>query len=292
VSEARARAAAVAGPNAEQIGYWNEVAGPRWVALQPMLDAQISPLGERAMEAAGVGAGERVLDVGCGCGQSSLQLAERAGPRGPVLGVDVSAPMLARAQERAREADAANLLFRRADAQVDALGEASFDLVFSRFGVMFFADPEAAFANLRRALAPGGRLAFVCWQGLAHNPWMLVPLAAIAAHVRLPPAPAPGAPGPFSFADAERVCAILRAAGLREIECAPLEGRLRVGGEGDLDAAVDFALQMGPAAAALREAGEAARPRAAAAVRDALAPYADDGGVCMDYSAWIVSARR
>ena len=180
---------AASGPNAEQITYWNEQSGPKWVALDGRLDALISPYGDRALERTKPALGERVLDVGCGCGRTTLELAARVGSPGSVTGIDISTVMLARARERARKSGAQNVRFENADVQTHAFEPGSFDLAFSRFGVMFFADPVAAFANLRGALAPGGRLAFVCWQPLANNPWMQVPLAATAPHLKLPEPP-------------------------------------------------------------------------------------------------------
>jgi SAM-dependent methyltransferase len=274
-------------PNSEQIAYWNEKAGPKWVAFESMLDTQIAPLGEAVMERARVGRGERVLDVGCGCGQATLELARRVGPTGAVTGVDVSRPMLARAGERAREAGLRHVRFVEADAQQTPLGDAAFELLFSRFGVMFFEDPVAAFRNLRRSLVPGGRLAFVCWQAIKLNPWMLVPTQAVAQVLPMPQPPAPGAPGPFAFADPARVRALLEDAGFAKVAIEPLLGASR---RGSLDEAVEFALVVGPAAAALHEAGEAARPRAEAAVRAALAPFATPSGVHLDYAAWSVHA--
>ncbi len=277
-----------AGPNAEQIRYWNETIGPRWVEMGDLLDAQIAPLGAAAMERARPGTGERVLDVGCGCGQTSLQLAERVGPDGSVFGVDVSAVMLERARRRA--ADRPNVRFAHADAQTHAFEE-PFDLAFSRFGVMFFADPVAAFANVRRALRPGGRLAFVCWQAIDRNPWMLEPLRALVGIVELPAPPPPGAPGPFSFADPERVRGVLASGGFAQVELEPLEGELAIGAGGDLERAVHFAMQMGPASAALREAGEEVRRRAREAIHAALAPLATPTGVHARFAAWIATAR-
>src|SRR5262249_38336345 len=149
-----------------------------------------------------------VLDVGCGCGDSTVDLARRVAPDGTVVGMDISAVMLERARQTARE-QGVNARFEHADAQTHAFAPASFDVLFSRFGVMFFADPTAAFANLRSALRPGGKLAFVCWQSLAENPWMLVPLGAAFQIIPPPPMPAPDAPGPFAFADQSRVRSIL-----------------------------------------------------------------------------------
>jgi len=279
-----------AGANAEQIRYWNEQAGPKWVAQQAQLDAQLAALGERAMDRAAIAAGESILDVGCGCGASALELTRRTGDTGSVLGVDISAPMLELARRRAEEAGARKLRFELADAQTHQFPTASHDVVFSRFGVMFFADPVAAFANLRRVLKPGGRLAFVCWQALPLNPWMAVALGAVAQHVPLPP-PAPSAPGPFAFADHERVAGILEQAGFAEIGFDAAEDEMTVGGTTDLDQAVAFVLMLGPTSALLAGADQAVRTRVVAAVRAALAPYHGPAGVRMASATWIVRAR-
>lgn len=277
--------------NHEMHRYWNEVSGPRWVAMQRLIDRQIAPLGQRALAAAQLRAGERVLDVGCGCGDSALAAAEQVGAAGAVLGIDLSRPMLERARERAREAGATNVRFEQADAQTTALPQ-EFDVLFSRFGVMFFDEPQAAFSNLRRALRPGGRLAFVCWQALAHNPWMHVPLSAVASRMALPPPPAPGAPGPFAFADARRVERILEAAGFTQIEIRAVHQTLAVGPPDPLEAA-RFSLSMGPAAAALRDAelGPEDRAELERAVLRAIEPFVTAAGVEMPSASWVVTAR-
>jgi SAM-dependent methyltransferase len=263
------------------------------VALQEVIDTQLAPLGQRTMDRGAIAAGERVLDVGCGCGQTTLELARRVGTSGSVLGVDISSVMLDRARELARAAGVAHVDFTNADAQTHAFPAESFDVLFSRFGVMFFADPRAAFANLRAALKRGGRVAFVCWRTLPENPWMAVPIAAALQHIEPPAMPAPDAPGPFAFADAARVRGILEGAGFDAVAFDGLDETLTIGGGGELDRTVDFLLQMGPTAAALREAGPAKTAQVAAAVREALVPYHQDGvGVRMASAAWIVTARR
>jgi SAM-dependent methyltransferase len=210
-----------------------------------------------------------------------------------VQGVDISGVMLARARARAAEAGTARVEFLLADAQTAALERGAFDLVYSRFGVMFFADPVAAFANLRRALAPHGRLVFVCWQALERNPWMAVPMGAAARHVSLPPPSPPGAPGPFAFADPERVARILDQAGFREVSLESVETRLRIGGGGGVDAAARFLLEgVGPTSQALREASAKDLETVGRAVRAALEPYLTPSGVEMGAAAWIATASR
>ncbi len=282
-----------AGPNAEQIRYWNESRGETWVAQHATIDAQIAPLGLLAMDRAALVPGERVLDVGCGCGATTLALARRVGREGRVLGIDLSSPMLEHARREPRPPGAGEVRFEEADAQTHVFSAAAFDVLFSRFGVMFFADPRAAFANLRTALRPGGRVAFVCWRSFPENPWMAVPLMAALQHIPPPPIPGPNDPGPFSFADRGRVGDILEGAGLADVAFEPVDREVAVGGGGNVDAAVDFILQMGPTAAALRDVGAAKTAEVVSAIREAIRPYhRADTGVRMAAAAWIVTARR
>jgi len=281
-----------AGPNAEQITYWNDTAGPKWVAYEDLLDTQIRTLGESAMDRVGIRPGDRVLDVGCGTGQTSIELARRVGTGGAVTAIDISGPMLARARARG-EGTAQPIEFLEADAQTHRFAPTSFDVCFSRFGIMFFAGPDAAFANLRNALRPAGRLGFVCWQPLRDNPWMLVPLTAAAQHITLPPPPAPDAPGPFAFADQSRVRGILERAGFEDVTFQDHRTTLTIGGDGPLEQAVGFLLEgVGPTSAAMRQADPELRATVAAAVREALRPYHTPQGVRMACATWLVSARR
>ncbi|MCS5637836.1 MAG: methyltransferase domain-containing protein [Myxococcota bacterium] len=274
------------GPNAQQAQYWNEVAGPKWVALDQAINSQIEPIGIEAMERLGVQPGDSVLDVGCGCGHTTHELGRRVGDAGRALGMDLSAPML----ELARGAGVKNVEFRAADVQSEDLGEDLYDGIFSRFGVMFFADSGAAFANLRRALRPGGRMVFVCWQEIGKNPWMAVPGAAVAPLVEMPPRPSPHAPGPFAFADAERVRGLLTSAGFSKAEYEGLERSLTIGRGMSRDELVNFSLQMGPAGAAMREADESLRGQLRAAVDEAIEPYLAGGGLEMESATWIFTA--
>ena len=276
--------------NAEQIEYWNERGGPQWVKLQERLDAQIGPLGLVALEQAAAQPGESVLDIGCGCGHTALALAEQVGPRGSVRGIDVSRPMLGRARERQQEQQLQNLSFLHADAQTHQFEPASVDLIFSRFGVMFFEDASQAFGNLRTALRPGGRLCFLCWQELQKNDWVRVPLQAAAQHVPLPPRPEPGTPGPFSLADPDRVRSILDSAGFRNVRSQPHETNISVGGATGVDGAVAFLLAIGPVASLLRESNTETRSRVAEAIHTALLPYADGNSVYLSSATWVVQA--
>lgn len=277
-----------AAANTDQIAYWNDVHGKTWTEMSDLLDQELVDLGLAAMAALNPQRGERIVDVGCGCGQTSLALADRVGPDGAVTGVDISHPMLEEARRRARAAGVGQAQFVEADAQTYAFAPASLDAAFSRFGVMFFADPPAAFANIRKALKPGGRLAFVCWRPLAENAWMLVPMTAALRHLPPPAPPQPGAPGPFAFADPERVRGILAKAGFADIAVEPLE--MPLGGFG-LEDALKMALRIGPLAALLRENPEAA-PKAVDDIRAALAGRAKDGRVWLEGAVWIVTARN
>ncbi len=269
-----------------------EKGGEAWVRMQDRTDALIEPLGRIAIERLGVAAGERVLDVGCGCGQTLLQLAELVSPSGHVLGVDISPPMLARAQERV--AGQPTIAVVLADAQTYAFAPGAFDALYSRFGVMFFDDSPAAFRNLRAAARPGARMSFVCWQDLAKNPWASRPLEAV---MRLLPESAmpdmlrAGRPGPFFMSDPARVRAILGAGGWKDVSLEPVEMPLHLGGAATLDEVVEYSLQIGPAARAMTDAPEALKPALEAALREALAPFASARGVFMDGAAFVVCAR-
>lgn len=272
--------------NRAQVDYWNAAAGKTWARFQQQLDRQIEPLGLEAMRRLAPASGERILDVGCGCGQTSMQLADRVGASGRVVGVDVSSPMLEVALHRAHGYSPGRLEFRQADAEVADLGGESFDAVYSRFGVMFFGDPHAAFLNIRRSLKRGGRLGFVCWRPLQENEWMLVPLQAALAFLPPLPPPDPTAPGPFAFADANRVRAMLLGAGFRDVSIDAFDAAV---GAGDLDETLELTLRVGPLGAALREHPER-KAALSGAVRQALAMHMSARGVQMNAAAWIVRA--
>ena len=276
--------------NADMVEFWNGDAGQKWVRFQEMMDVSLLPMGRRIMEAAKPKAGEQVIDVGCGCGGTTFELARHVAPGGTVVGVDISAPMLARAKARGGPETA--ITFEHGDAQVHDFSKAAYDLVFSRFGVMFFSDPVAAFRNLRSALKPGGRIAFVCWPPARENAWVKIPTGIVKAHVELPAPPAPDQPGEFAFADRARVEHILSAAGFSDIEIERNDMPITIAPDGGLDEAVEFFLEMGPTGRAIAEAQGSIdlRSRIAEDLRVGLRPFVTEAGVVMDASVWLVTA--
>jgi SAM-dependent methyltransferase len=277
--------------NERQRQEWNDAMGRHWVDQQARLDRMLSRLTPHLIAAAGISGSAQVLDVGCGCG-ATTRLAARHAPAGTVLGVDLSRPMLEQARSLARREGVGNVRFAAADAQVHDFGEAVFDVVLSRFGVMFFDAPQAAFANLRRSLRGGGRLAFLCWQDVTRNPYFTVPFQALAEFLPSAdlPGPAKDGPGPFSLADPQRLTELLGGAGFGGVDVRPVSERVPVGA--DVDDAMTF-LRTHPAAAALfaRLDTETAAG-AESALRSALLHYEAPDGVLFDSAAWLVTASR
>jgi len=274
--------------NRDQVEHWNDSeATGDWVTYQERYDRMLEPFAGLILGAAALTPGEQVLDVGCGCGATTLAAARAVAP-GAVTGIDLSAAMLARASHNAALAGLGNASFEQADAQVHGFS-ASYDAVISRFGVMFFADPVAAFANLLAATRPGGRLAFTCWQPLADNEWLLVPLAAVAEHVPLPDPDEPGAPGMFSLSSSDRLRQVLSDAGWRDIAAESQRTPIVVGG-GTLDDAIGFLRGRSIVRRMLADADTATRDRAMDSVRDALASHADGDEVRLAASVWLVTA--
>jgi len=282
-------AAAVHDRNADQAAYWNGPAGQRWLARQEMQDRLLEPICELLLTRADPAAGERVIDVGCGCGATTIALARRVGTMGHVLGVDISAPMLKRAHERVEPG--LSVEFALADATLHPFPPSDADLLFSRFGVMFFADPVLSFTHMRKALLPGARVAFACWREPRANPWMMLPLMEAYKHVPRLPEMAPEDPGPFAFASRERVEGILRAAGFTSIAMEACDLSLDVAVGQGLDAAVNSALAIGPVSRALEEQGEAQRIAVAGAIRAAFAPLQRGKTVPLGASIWMTTAR-
>jgi len=283
------------GPNADQIEFWNSAGGQNFVRHQNGLDAMLDSFGKRAMELGGVKAGDVVLDIGCGCGDTSIEMARRVGATGEVVGVDISEMMLRRAEDMAAHAEVTNVFFELADVEVDPLHRDSFDLAFSRFGIMFFNDSVAALRNVHKVLHKDGRLAFSCWQPLDKSPWMALQLQAVMPLVPEEdrPAPAaPDAPGPFSFGNPDRLNDILTQAGFVNIQMENYEPELPLFGLKTLDDVLDFALEVGPASAFIADMSEDTQALARQAISDAYAPYLTDEGVVMKAGAWVVTADK
>jgi SAM-dependent methyltransferase len=274
--------------NREQIEFWNGSAGERWVRHQERMDRALGPFGGAALDRLAPAPGDAILDVGCGSGDTLLQIAARVGSAGRVVGLDPSRPLLALARQRT--AQLSNVRLVEGDAAEHSFEE-RFQGLFSRFGVMFFAEPERAFSALRRQLVAEGRLGFVCWQALAENPWCYLPLlVACAALGDAPVAPDPNAPGPFAFAGPTRVTGILRGAGFHRIELEAFRIPVTLSETG-LDAAVDLTFQLGPVARLLAERSDAERQLARERIREKLAPLERDGVLELEGAAWLVTAR-
>lgn len=275
------------GPNAKEIAYWNGANGRKWVRFQESMDRMLEPLSRQAIETAGIDAGQSVLDIGCGCGGTSLDLARRVGPDGSVTGIDISTDMLARAVARAAAEPGLPLRFLNADASTESWTEPR-DHAFSRMGVMFFRDPVASFGNIRGALKPGGRFTFVCWGDRTRNPWRSIPMAVAERHIDLPPSTPPNEPGPFAFADGDRIRQILTEAGFAEIRVEVLERDLLLGET--VEGAAEHAVQLGPLGNVLREAPAAVQARVADEMREAMSPHLQSDGVRLGCSCWLATA--
>ncbi len=274
--------------NPEMVDYWNGRPADVWVAEAERFDTMLAPFGRRLLTSVDLEPGERVLDIGCGNGAISLEAARAVGPAGRVTGLDLSAPMLGVARRRAEDRGI-DVDFVQCDAQTASFDH-SFDAVVSRFGVMFFDDPELAFANLARAARPGGRLCFVCWQEMFSNEWIAVPAMAMVAHVGVPQLPEPGAPGPFALADAQRTRNLLESAGWSEVSVEACKDGMRIGRDPEDVVAFMLSDEMG------RRLVEGKDPEAVQAgteaTLEALSPYATPEGVVLGSAYWLVNARK
>lgn len=270
---------------AEQAEFWNGPGGKMWLAAYARIERGIQGFGDVVLAAAAARPGERVLDIGCGTGGTTAELARAVGAGGRVLGVDISEPLIG----AARAQRLANATFEIGDAAAWPFEAGSFDLVFSRFGVMFFGDPVAAFGNIRRAMKTGGRLAFICWRTPPENPWAAVPMRAAQPH--LPPVERPGPedPGQYSFGDRARVERILGQAGFKDVAIEPVDRMLTQGK--DIPEVLDRVGEFGPLARLFKEATPEQIAKAKAAIAEALKPYATADGVILPGACWLVRAR-
>ena len=274
--------------NADQIAFWNGVAGKHWTERQSVQDVVLAPVTKELIARADAQAGQRILDIGCGCGATTIELARQVAPSGHVLGIDISVPMLERARQlTSRELPADYVL---ADATVYPFDPESFDLLVSRFGVMFFADPVLSFRNLRKSLRPNGRLVFACWREPRENGWMMTPLMAVYKHVPKLPQLGPEDPGPFAFADEARVKRILTEAGFTDVAMVACPLTFDVAAGKGIDAAVQGALEIGPASRALEGHPPDVVASGIQSIREALTPFAKGQSVLLPGAIWLVTA--
>lgn len=275
--------------NADMLAFWNGQGGRTWVDRQAHTDITLSSVTRALLAFAAPCTGERVLEVGCGCGAPTLEFTRTVGPSGRVAALDISGPMLAEGKARAKAAGICNIDWRQADPATAELNE--YDLLTSAFGTMFFGDPENAFAHMRRAAKPDARMAIVCWRPLAENPWMEVPMNAVAGHLPPRPKPAPHAPGMFAFADPERVAEILTASGWAPPSFEKLDAVLDIAAGRGLEEAVIQSTQIGAINSWLRNQSAEVVSTAIASLREALAPYVDSASVRLPGAMWLVSSR-
>lgn len=271
--------------NRDQSNFWNDVAGPTWVNLQPVLDRMFAGLVPPLVDGLAPDAGEHILDVGCGAGALTLAALERAGPQGRALGIDISAPLVAAAQARATAAGVTGARFAREDAQTFAFEPESFDAVLSRFGVMFFDDPISAFANIRRAARPAARLRFTAWRSPGENPFMTATRRAALPFVDLP-ATEPNAPGQFAFADRGHVQAILEGAGWSAISIEALDTPCTL----PADMLGTYATRMGPLGPLWSTMEPALKSRLEEPLRAAFAPFVSGDEARFEAACWLVHA--
>ncbi|TPL89240.1 class I SAM-dependent methyltransferase [Mesorhizobium sp. B2-3-14] len=273
-------------PNTRQAALWNDASGKAWVEMQPILDEILAPFERLVVDAGYPGEGGNVLDIGCGAGATTLAVARRVGNNGRCVGLDISQPLVALATERTQAEEVANASFEVGDAQTYAFESGRFDAVVSRFGIMFFDDPVAAFSNIRQAARRGGKLAFVAWRSPAENDFMTTAARAAAPFLPTAPAPDPDAPGQFAFADGAKVKRILEASGWSSIDVRQANLPCKIA-EGDL---MMYATRLGPLAAALREVDQATAEKIITVLPAAFAPFVKDGQARFNAACWLVTA--
>ena len=274
--------------NADMLAFWNGQGGHTWVARQAHTDTTLTSVTEALLAFAAPRAGERVLDVGCGCGASTLEFARAVGSSGRVAALDISDPMLAEGEARAKAAGITNIEWRQADPATATLDE--YDLLTSAFGTMFFGDFVSAFSHIRRSANQSARMAIVCWRPLTENPWMEVPINAVARHLPPRPKPAPHAPGMFAFADPGHVSKILTASGWTAPRFEKLDADLDIAAGRGLEEAVIQSTQIGAINSWLRNQPAEVVSAAIASVREALAPYVNGASVRLLGAMWLISS--
>ena len=274
--------------NADMLAFWNGVGGNIWVERQAHTDAILTPVTYALLAFAAPRAGERVLDVGCGCGAATLDFAHAVAPEGSVEALDISGPMLAEGKRRAQAAGISNVEWRQEDAASTELGR--FDLLVSAFGTMFFGDPVTAFSHMREAAAPGARMALVAWAPLGENRWMELPMDAVRPHIPPRPKGTPNAPGMFAFADPAYVTGLLASAGWAEPRFEKLEAELDIAAGRGLDEAVVQSITIGAVNSWLRREPDEVKAAATQSIREALAPHAEEDSVMLPGACWLIAS--
>ena len=274
--------------NTDMLAFWNGPGGYTWVTRQKHTDCTLAAVTDALLAFAAPHCGERVLDVGCGCGGPTLEFARAVSPSGRIVALDISGPMLAEGEVRARAAGIANVDWRQADPATAALDE--YDLLTSAFGTMFFGDPVGAFTHMRQAASPGARMAIVCWRALSENPWMELPMNAVAHHLPPRPEPAPHAPGMFAFADPEHVSEVLTESGWAPPRLKKLDLDLDIAAGLGLEEAVIQSTQIGAVNSWLRNQPAEIVSAAMVSLRKALTPYVDGASVRLPGAMWLISS--
>ncbi len=278
-------------PNQGQTEAWNGGESVHYVSHADRYDRQLAPFTEALMQHVRIGPNDTVLDIGCGCGVTTLHAAQGARA---ALGVDISRPLVGIATDRARAAAVDNAQFVVADAQTHAFGDGEFDVIISQFGLMFFDDPEGAFANLRRALASGGRVAFICWQELDANEWLTVVAGAVTRYVDLPDLGGrAGGPGMFAFKNPDEIATLLTEVGFIRVAVEPVSTTILLAGGATVDESIDFLLGMGMVRGLLGRLDHDERSAAVEEIRASLTRHYELGvGVRLGAAGWLVSAHN
>lgn len=278
--------------NEQQTEFWSGSGGEYWVVNQQQMDTMLKPLGDAALAHIDLASVQHLLDIGCGTGSTTLDIAARLSDGARVTGADLSVPMTDYARSRVTETGVKNAEFITCDLQLDPFEPAIFDAAFSRFGVMFFDAPVAGFKNIHAALKPGAPLAFVCWQTPSENLWHSLAVATAKKFIEMPSAPEPRAPGPFAFAETEYVTSILEDAGFSDIVMTPHEQTVELFSGQDVRSAAENFARINPIISAfVTEAGEDKAEPLIAALAETLAPHHKDGALHFPSATWLVSAK-
>ncbi len=278
--------------NKNQKDFWSGKGGDIWVERQNAMDTMLSPLGEAALNKLNFNEEENVLDIGCGCGHTTLNIAKRIGPSGNVTGLDISEPMLKRAKESAVEMSITNTSFKCVDVQTEDLGDQIYSTAFSRFGVMFFEDSIAAFKNINKSLISGGYLSFVCWQSPAVNPWQSLFIQEVKKFLDLP-SPPPRSPGPFAFMESEYVSSILEESKFQDIRIEGHEAEVNMFSGRSLSDSVKDYISINPVVTQmLKESSENQIAEIVNSGIEAFSPYYSEKGLIFPSATWLVTARK